>query len=117
MEWCEKLGFMWTEIHFTYMILNVWSGHFSFFRFTLFAKLFLLTGSIWVIRVVLLVLQIQGLYVTWYGVALEAVFSIPEVVFPIIIFHHPEFIKWAERKSPLISRKIIVLIQISYKSS
>ncbi|CAL8118571.1 unnamed protein product [Orchesella dallaii] len=75
--------------------------------FTLFAKLFLLTGSIWVIRVILLVLQIQGLYLTWYGVLLEAVFSIPEVVFPMIIFHHQEFIKWAWRKSPMISRILI----------
>ncbi|ODM99173.1 G-protein coupled receptor Mth2 [Orchesella cincta] len=75
--------------------------------FTLFAKLFLLTGSIWIIRVILLLLQIQGLYVTWYGVCLEAVFSIPEVVFPMIIFHHREFIKWAWHKSPMISRILI----------
>ncbi|ODM99829.1 putative G-protein coupled receptor Mth-like 3 [Orchesella cincta] len=75
--------------------------------FSLFAKLFLLTGCIWLIRLVLFVLQVQGKYLSWYGVLLEVVFSLPEAVFPIIVFHHTEFIKWSWNKYPRVSRFIL----------
>ncbi|CAL8093015.1 unnamed protein product [Orchesella dallaii] len=77
--------------------------------FALFAKLFLLTGGIWLIRLILFILVIQGLYLSWYGVMLEVIFSLPEVIFPIIVFHHKEFIKWSWMKYPRASRLILQL--------
>jgi len=77
-------------------------------RFHIFAKLFLMTGSIWVVRIVLLFLQLKDLYFTWYAVALEAVFSIPEGAFSITILLHPEFKKWAWNKSTLYSEEITI---------
>lgn len=81
-----------------------------FYRFALFAKLFLLTGGIWLLRVVLFILQVKGLYLSWYGVMLEIVFSVPEVIFPMIVFHHSEFIKWCWNKAPVISSEYMKII-------
>ncbi|XP_035703756.1 uncharacterized protein LOC110843453 isoform X2 [Folsomia candida] len=78
--------------------------------FRLFSKLILMSGPIWIIRLVLFFLQITGFYFTWYAIIFEAIFSIPEIVFSTMVLLHPEFKKWAWQKHPNISRRLSGLI-------
>lgn len=73
------------------------------YRFMLFTRLFMMTGTIWVVRVIILVLQIQGMYFTWYGVCLEAIFSLPEAIFPLMLFMRREVISWTWNEYPTVA--------------
>ncbi|CAG7660635.1 unnamed protein product [Allacma fusca] len=70
--------------------------------FTIFAKLFLMTGSFWIIRMILLFFHFTSTYLTLGAVILEAVFISPEIIFFFLVFSSRATWKKFRAKFPIL---------------